>query len=208
MLFGIGIRFIYRAFSAASSPLVRNFPPTFILTVTLLSTLIAHRDVLFQYSPDRVTKTIYGSCPFTFSPMIAQLIMEKTSEKDRIAIIGNEPQFLFYSHRRSATSFIYFFSLVEDQPFAEQFRHEMMRQVDSAAPKLLVYTHTTLNYFEKSKGQKELDEWFFRYAKMHYTPIARFEYLYDDTLLLTDPARMLKMPTHLFWISLYERRKN
>ncbi|MGD0589225.1 MAG: glycosyltransferase family 39 protein [Bacteroidota bacterium] len=208
LLFGIGIRFMYRVFSAASSPLVRYFPPTFIITLTLLSTLIAHRDVLFQYSPDRVTRTVYGSYPFTYSSLIAKLIREKTSTEDRIAIIGNEPQFLFYSQRRSATSFIYTFSLVENQPFAEQFRHEMIRQVESAAPKLLVYTHTILDYFEKSKGQKELDEWFFGFAKSHYNPIARFEYIHDDTLLITDPTLMLNMPTHLFWISIYERRKD
>ena len=208
LLFGIGIRFIYRVFSVGSSPLVRYIPPTFIIIITLVSTLIAHRDVLFQYSPDRVTKMIYGSCPFTFSSMIAKLIREKTSKEERIAIIGNEPQFLFYSQRRSATSFIYTFSLVEDQPFAEQFRQEMIHQVEKAVPKLLIYTHTTLDYFEKSKGQKDLDDWFLGFAKSHYNPIARFEYLYDDTLLITDPKRMLKMPTHLFWISMYERRKD
>lgn len=208
LLFGIGIRFIYRVFSVGSSPLVRYIPPTFIIIITLVSTLIAHRDVLFQYSPDRVTKMIYGSCPFTFSSMIAKLIREKTSKEERIAIIGNEPQFLFYSQRRSATSFIYTFSLVEDQSFAEQFRQEMIHQVEKAVPKLLIYTHTTLDYFEKSKGQKDLDDWFLGFAKSHYNPIARFEYLYDDTLLITDPKRMLKMPTHLFWISMYERRKD
>jgi hypothetical protein len=208
LLFGIGIRFIFRFFSAASSPLVRYLTPTLIITITLLSTLIAHRDVIFQYSPDRVTKTVYGSCPFTYSSMIAELIKERTLKEDKIAIIGSEPQFLFYSQRRSATSFIYTFSLVEDQPFAEQFRHEMFRQVETAVPKLLIYTHTMIDYYDKSQGQKELNKWFLDYTKLHYTPIARFEYYCDDTLLITDSTLVQKMPTHFFWISIYERRND
>jgi hypothetical protein len=63
-----------------------------------------------------------------------------------------------------------------------------------------------LDYYENSKGQKELDKWFFGFTKSHYNPIARFEYLSDDTLLITDPTLMLKKPTHVFWISIYERQ--
>ena len=208
LLFGIGIRYIFYIFSNSSSVVVRFFPPIFIVVMTFLGTLVAHWDVLYQFSPDKVTRIVYGSCPFTYSSMIAKLIREKTSKEDRIAIIGSEPQFLFYSQRRSATSFIYTFSLVEDQPFAEQFRHEMIHQVESVAPKLLIYTHTMLDDYDKSQGQKELDKWFLDYAKLHYNLIARFEYFCDDTLLITDPTLMLKTPTHLFWISIYERRKD
>jgi len=207
LLFGIGIRFVYRAFSNASSRIVRYFPPTFIVVITFLSTIVAHWDILYQYTPENVTRMIYGSCPFTYSPLIADLIKEKTSKEDRVAIIGNEPQFLFYSQRRSATPYIYTFSLIEDQPFTEQFRNEMIHQIESAAPKLLIYTHTVLDYFDRSKGQKELDKWFLDYSRLYYNPTARFEYFCDDTLLITDSTRIQKKPTHIFWIQIYERRE-
>jgi hypothetical protein len=207
LLFGVGIRFVYRVFSNASSQIVRYFPPTFIVIITFLSTLVAHWDILYQYTPDEITRRIYGSCPFTYSSLIAELIKEKTSKEERVAIIGDEPQFLFYSQRRSATSFLYTFSLIEEQPFAEQFRLEMMHQVESVAPKLLIYTHTVLDYFKKSKGQKELDNWFLDYTRLYYNPTARFEYFCDDTLLITDPAKMQKEPTHIFWVQIYERRE-
>jgi hypothetical protein len=209
LLFGIGIRFIYRVFSKASSHIVRYFPPTFIITITFLSTLIAHWDVLVQFSPAQVTETVYHYNPFPYSSKIAEIIREKTSKEDRIAIIGSEPQFLFYSQRRSATSFIYTYSLVEDQPFAEQFCLEMIQQVESTAPKLLVYTHVLPEWYQKSKGEEELNKWFFSFTKLHYTPIARFEYVYlNDTLLVTDPTLLLKEPTHLFWITIYEIEKD
>jgi hypothetical protein len=84
----------------------------------------------------------------------------------------------------------------------------MIRQVESTAPKLLIFTHVIPEWYKKSKGEEELNRWFFSFAKSHYTPIARFEYVYNDTLLVTDPALLLKEPTHLFWISIYEIRKD
>ena len=208
ILFGIGIRYIFRVFSIASLLLVRYFPPVFITAIAILSTLAAHRDVLFQFSPTKVTQTVYPIYPFPFSPTIAEIIKEKTSIKDRIAIIGNEPQFLFYSQRRSATSFMYIYSLGEDQPLAEQFRLEMIRQVESSSPKLLVYTNIQPQSYKKPKGWEELDKWFFHFANLHYTLSARFEYLNaTDTLLVLDPGLLTKPPTHLFWISIYEKRK-
>jgi hypothetical protein len=208
MLFGIGVRFIFRVFSPASSFIVRYFPPIFIVSITILGTLAAHWDVLVQFSPAQVTTTRYGQNPFLYSSMIGEIIKEKTSKEDRIAIIGSEPQFLFYSQRRSATSFIYTYSLVEDQPFAEQFRSEMIRQVESATPKLLVFTHVIPEWYTKSNGEKEIDNWFFNFAKLQYTQIVRFEYSSsDDTTLITNPDCIPNKPTHLFWISIYERQK-
>jgi hypothetical protein len=179
------------------------------VTITILGTLAAHWDVLVQFSPAKVATTRYGQNPFLYSSMIAEIIKEKTSKEDRIAIIGSEPQFLFYSQRRSATSFIYTYSLVEDQPFAEQFRSEMIHQVESATPKLLIFTQVIPEWYSISNGEKEINKWFFNFAKLHYTQIARFEYSNsEDTVLITDPTLITRKPTHLFWISIYEIQKD
>jgi 4-amino-4-deoxy-L-arabinose transferase-like glycosyltransferase len=208
LLFGIGIRFLFHIFSFASLPLVRYFPPIFIVTIAILGTIAAHWDVLYQFSPARVTQTVYHQHPFPFSPLIAKIIKENTSRQDRIAIMGNEPEFLFYSQRRSATSFIYTYSIAEDQPLAEQFRLEMMHQVEAVSPKLLIYTNIQPEWYKKSKILEDLDKWFFGYAESKYTVIARFEYdNIKDTLLITDTNSLLKKPTHIFWITLYEMNK-
>jgi hypothetical protein len=209
LLFGIGIRFIFHFFSIASLPIVRYFPPIFVVTIAILGTIAAHWDILYKFTPAEVTQTVYHQHPFPYSTLIANIIREKTSREDRIAIIGNEPQFLFYSHRRSATSFIYFFSLVEEQPLAEQFRFEMIHQVESTAPKLIIFTHVTPEWYKRPKCWEELDKWFFSFAKLYYTPIARFEYNnLKNTLLITDANSLLRKPTHLFWITIYEIQKD
>jgi hypothetical protein len=208
LLFGIGARFLFRFFSTATSFLIRSVIPILIITITFLGSLAAHWDVLVQFSPARVTIVNYGYNPFPYSQMIAGIIKEKTAREDRIAIVGSEPQFLFYSQRRSATSFIYTFSLTEDQLFAEQFRLEMIRQIESATPKLLVFTHVIPEWYKKSRGEEELNKWFFSFTKSKYTQIARFEYTSStDTVLITDPNLIQNTPTHYFWISVYEKQK-
>jgi hypothetical protein len=208
LFFGIGIRSIFTLFSTASMPLLRYFPPVFTVTIALLGTFVAHWDVLVQFSIPEVTQTVYHQYPFCYSVRIAEILKNNTSQNDRIAIIGNEPQFLFYSQRRSATSFIYTYSLLENQPYAEHFRFEMIQQIESALPKLLVYTQVQPEWYKKSKGGEELDKWFFDFARSHYIPIARFEYFnIKDTLLITDPVLLQNKPTHLFWITIYEKRK-
>jgi hypothetical protein len=189
LLFGIGIRFVYKLFSAASSSIVRYLPPTITVLAALLGTLMAHWDVLVQFSLPHVTETVYHNNPFPFSLRVAELIKDKTTKDDRIAILGNEPQFLFYSQRKSATSFIYIFSLVEEQPFAAQFRNEMMHQVESASPKVLVFCHVLSESYKKPSVWQNLDNWFLNYASLQYTLTARFEYLNsNDTVLVTDPV--------------------
>jgi 4-amino-4-deoxy-L-arabinose transferase-like glycosyltransferase len=207
LLFGIGIRFIFGFFSTASSPIVRYFPPVFIAVIAILGTIVSHWDVLIQFSPVQVNKIRYGYNPFPYSSMIAEILKDETSKEDRIAIIGNEPQFLFHSHRRSATSFIYTYSIVEEQPLAEQFRFEMIHQIESAEPKLLVYTHIKPEWYAKTRGEVELNKWFFDFSKLHYNPIARLEYNFlFDTLLIKDPFLLLQEPTHVLWITIYKKK--
>jgi hypothetical protein len=209
LLFGIGLRSIFHVFSVAASPIVRYVPPVVVAAITILGTLAAHWDVLVQFSIPKVTETVYHNNPFPFSGRIAELIKENTVKEDRIAIIGNEPEFLFYSQRKSATSFIYFFSLVEEQPLARQFRLEMMHQIESASPKLLIYTNIQPECYKKPKDWEELDTWFFHYVQLHYSLTARFEYNnIKDTLLVTGAENLLKEPTHVFWITIYKKRAN
>ncbi|MFH0990711.1 MAG: glycosyltransferase family 39 protein [bacterium] len=208
LLFGLGIRSIVQTFSGASTPLLKYLPPVIILGFSLISTLVAHWDVLIQFSPAEVTRTTYLQNPFLYSERIAELIEERSTSQDRIAIIGNEPQILFYAHRRSATPYIYTYSLMEDQPLARQFRSEMIKQIESSTPKLLIFTQLQPEWYQQPLGEQQLHAWFFRYAESLYKPSVRFEYTpgSNDTLLITEPHDLMNRSKHHYWITIYERR--
>lgn len=83
----------------------------------------------------------------------------------------------------------------------------MIQQIESARPKLLIYTNLHPEWYTKPKNWEELDKWFFSYVKSSYIPIVRFEYLnMSDTLLIADDAKLMKKPSHTFWISIYKLR--
>ena len=62
----------------------------------------------------RFARTTYSLNPFPESLEIAKIIKASTSSRDRIAVLGSEPQIFFYSNRRSATGHIYTYALMED----------------------------------------------------------------------------------------------
>ncbi len=75
--------------------------------------LYQQRVYLFDNSPDDVCRMVYGANPFPESLRIAEFIRNNSRPDDTVAVIGSEPQIYFYSGRRSATSYIYMYPLME-----------------------------------------------------------------------------------------------
>jgi 4-amino-4-deoxy-L-arabinose transferase-like glycosyltransferase len=97
------------------------------------------RAYLFEASPTQVSRMIYARNPFVEAPEIARYIRERTTPADRIAVLGNEPEILFYAHRRSATGYLYVYPLMEPQPFASRMQREMIQEIEAARPAYLVF---------------------------------------------------------------------
>ena len=52
--------------------------------------------------------------------------------------LGSEPEIYFYSHRHSATGYIYTYGLMEPQKYAHQMQQEMIHEIERASPKDLM----------------------------------------------------------------------
>jgi hypothetical protein len=122
------------------------------------------RDYLLSMSPREVSRSIYGVNPFLEAPVIAQYIKERTSKDDRIAVLGSEPEIFFYADRLSATAYVYTYPLVEGQPYAERMQAEMIRQVESAGPKYLVFVEVDPSWLVGRQSNIGVVEWGNRYA--------------------------------------------
>ena len=57
---------------------------------------------------------------------------------DRIAVLGSEPEVLFYADRPSATGYIYMYSLTERQPLAAGMQQELIQDVTATRPLYVV----------------------------------------------------------------------
>jgi hypothetical protein len=115
---------------------------------------------LMTTSLEDFTRGLYGQNPFIESIEIANYLREHTQPNDRIAVLGSEPQIYFLSKRKSATGYIYAYPLMEEQPFAAQMQAEMVKQIESAKPKYLVYVGVPESWLRWPKSDMTLLTWF------------------------------------------------
>jgi len=125
--------------------------------------------------PEMISRVTYGFFPFPETLRIAQYIKARSNPDDKIAVFGSEPQIYFYTQRRSATSFIYTYPLMEAQPFAEQMQREMAAQIEAAEPRFVVVVKTVDSWIPVPECPKLIFQWADTYFASHYKQIALVE---------------------------------
>lgn len=141
-----------------------------IAGLAVVITIAQQSDYLFELTPRQVSRQRYGSNPFPEAVEIARYIREHSTPEDRIAVIGSEPQIYFYSGRRSATSYIYTYAMVESHPFAQQMQEEMIHQIEEVRPRFLVIVQVPTSWLRKPDSPSLIFTWLSHYAEA-YRPV-------------------------------------
>jgi hypothetical protein len=144
---------------------LRMAVPVVLVIAALAQPLYASRDVLFQLGPDQISRLIYGRNPFPESVPIARYIREHTQPGDRVAVVGSEPQIYFYAGRRSATGYIYTYPLMELQPYATGMQQAMIREIESADPRYVVFVRAVGSWLVRENSDKTIFGWFEQYQR-------------------------------------------
>jgi hypothetical protein len=138
-------------------------------------------DVFFKLSPVEIARKVYGGNPFPESVEVARYLESHTRAGDRIAVLGSEPQILFYAHRLSATGYLYLYPLVEPNPLGPEMKQELIREVSAADPEYIVWVDVPAS-------------WTFRVAAA--APIVRWvgdliesRYVLDGRVAIRGPTR-------------------
>jgi len=182
--------------------------PAIILIFSLAHSVYHQRLYLFQAAPAEASRLIYGIDPFPESIKISEYIRKHTSEKDRIAVIGSEPQIYFYSHRHSATGYIYMYALMEDHPYARLMEKEMISEIDSVRPLYLIFVNIPSSWFTTAaRPRQSVFTWFEDYQKKNYERVgivdmispSRIQYLWDEDARRYDPKSR-------YWIAVFRRK--
>lgn len=129
--------------------------------------IIQQQKFFFELSPEMACRAAYGRNPFPESIEIANYIKANSAPSDRIAVIGSEPQILFYANRRSATGYIYTYGMMEQQKYALTMQQEMIDEIEAARPKYLVYVDIQTSWLRHTKSNMLIFEWYARYRE-HY----------------------------------------
>jgi len=114
-------------------------------------------------TPEQACRHVYQENPFIEAVAVADYIRARTNADDSIAVIGSEPEIYFYCQRPSATGFIYMYSLVEKQPYARQFQQQMIREVEAAHPKYVVFVNLKASWLPPPNADMTVANWFVDY---------------------------------------------
>ena len=143
--------------------------PILILGTALAWPILADRKFFFEASPVDASRMIYPENPFGETVRIAEYLREHTSPSDTIAVLGSEPQIYFYSDRHSATGYIYGYGLMEAQKYAGQMQQEMIREIERARPKFLIFVVMPDSWLQRPDSERLIFNWADEYAAQNYT---------------------------------------
>jgi hypothetical protein len=169
--------------------------------------LSGQEPLLLQHLSDAV-RMIYGPNPFPEALRVAEYLQAHTNPTDTIAVLGSEPEIYFYAHRHSATGYIYTYELMEPQRYAVQMQLEMIREIEAARPKYLVFVAVPQSWLRRSNSKTEIFDWFDRYSSEDFrldglVNIASPEHTDYYLPLLVDPRSI--RPSE-YYLLIYKRK--
>ena len=140
-----------------------------VVTVGLYAT--QERRYLFSMGTRELSRVSYGSNPFIEAVAIAKYIRDHTGDDDRIAVLGSEPEIYFYANRKGATGYIYTYPMMEPQPYAKTMQQEMIREIESAHPRYLVFSWIEASWLANKDSDQGIVAWGQRYTRKCYDPV-------------------------------------
>jgi hypothetical protein len=207
LLSGLGLFGIRKVLRGKKATISKDLIVFLLALVVLSLTLYQQKNLLLAEDPLVVSRMVYGANPFPESLKIAKYIKDNSSNNDTIAIIGSEPQILFYSNRHSATSYIYMYPLMEPHPYALQMQEEMIRQIETAKPKFIIYVHISTSWLRKSTSKELIFDWFTQYHRQHYRPAGVIDIISSDhTIYHWNENAVEYTPLSEYWLVIFERK--
>lgn len=124
-----------------------------------------HARWVYTVPLEQVIERIYDQTPFVVAPRIAALINRRSTANDLIAVLGSEPEVLFYAHRRSAARFLYTYPLTELQPYAEQMRQMLKDDLQRNQPNYVVWVNDPFSWVSGPKNDITIIDWVSKYLE-------------------------------------------
>ncbi len=191
---------------ARMSPLVSHIP-LIAFACAWLAVMLASGSFFFRLSPVLACRAMYFANPFPEAVEVADYIKSHSSESDEIAVLGSEPEIYFYADRRSATGFIYMYSLTEKQKYAPEMRRRLTREIETRKPRYLVYVNLRDSWLDtKSTDYQQILKWAESYALAHYRLVGMVDLLGEDYWSEAwGPAAEDYTPSTMNFVCVFER---
>jgi hypothetical protein len=168
--------------------------------------LFAKRDFFFSLPMDAASRLTSGPNPFPESVRIARFLRDRTEPNDTIAVLGSEPQIYFYANRHSATGYIYIYPLMEPHPFAAHMQEEMVREIEAARPKYVVFVSVETSWLIEPDSKRRLFDWFADYSERELKPAGMVNIISETRTDYYLPYASESVTPSPYRITIYERK--
>ena len=142
-----------------------------LCAVGFVSGLASNGDVWFGMEPDRVGRSMFGGTLFADAQGLGEFLRQSTPANARLVVIGSEPEIYFHARRHSATGYIYVYPLMEKQRYALRMQEEMIREIETTAPDLVVYVQDQMSWMQRPESETRIIKWWEGYSPVHYEMI-------------------------------------
>ncbi len=176
--------------------------PAAVFTRALAFSLFQQAYFFFQADPISACRFVYPADPFPEAAEVGNYIREHSSPSAQLAVLGSEPEILFYARRRSATGYLYAYSLTEEQKYVATMQQEAIAEIEAARPEFLVFVR---DWVVRPGSEKAIFDWSQKYIADHYESVGVMRV--GDGLQLRSEAEIEKRPRDLTGASFVFRRR-
>ena len=183
--------------------------PSAIFAVAAAWTLIQWRDIYFLLTPVQACRAMYASSPFPEAVEISRYLTSHCAPDARILVMGSEPEIYFYSHRRSATGYIYTYPLMEPQPYAAAMRKEMIQEIERANPAYVVFVNVHTSWQQNvTCTNTVMFDWFDQYRQERLQLVGLAEILPGNRTEYRwfGPHDTVIEPRSAYWLAVFKNR--
>lgn len=139
-----------------------------LFIVACLAGIFQQSPYFFSQNMFTVSRRLYGGNPFPEAVPLARYVAKLTNADEKIAVLGSEPEILFYAHRISATGYIYTYSLMEEQRYNLQMQQEMIAEIETARPALLLFCRQPQSWLMHAHSPQLIFDWISNYTDNYY----------------------------------------
>ncbi len=178
-----------------------------IIVLGCIVALAHDKEYLFKLKPNEISRNIYGLNPFPESGPIAKYIKSNSNEKDRIAVVGSEPQIYFLSERVSSTGYIYTYNMMETHQFSEQMQKEMAKEIETNPPKFIVYVLVPTSWSRTDNSNMFIFNWTQDYLDKNYIKTGVVDFISKEEVIYKWDAEATNYsPRSQIFINVYKRK--
>lgn len=162
----------------------------------------------FRLTPIQASRAVYINSPFVEAIAVSDYLQQHTLPSDKLIVLGSEPEIYFYTHRLSASGYIYMYGMMEKQPYWQQMQQRMIQEIESNRPAYLLYFNHPATWLTTmgSSRMAPFFEWATPYVKNNYEKVGLVELSDPDSRFTWGDEAKKVVPKTQYQITIFKRK--